>query len=177
MESSYVRKEGLESLICSRLRKFVEFASTLIEAFSSIGQHLTLYQRISNQKMIGNAFSGLLAWWWQILWQQDIRPVSQQEQVSRPPMSSSDWDLTFTWHSTDIHLNLTWPPVHHLTFPWPWYPYKTLHVWPWAWQLSQMDLIPDPKSQSILSSYTHLTSRWLMKRQVFQNIFIQVING
>ena len=40
-------------------------------------------------------------------------------QVSCPPMSSSDWDLTFTWHSPDTHLNLTWPPDHHLTFPWP----------------------------------------------------------
>ena len=31
-------------------------------------------------------------------------------QVSRPPMSSSDWDLTLSWHSPDTHLNLTWPP-------------------------------------------------------------------
>ena len=30
-----------------------------------------------------------------------------------------DIHLTFHWHSTDIHLNLTWPPDHHLTFPWP----------------------------------------------------------
>ena len=29
-------------------------------------------------------------------------------------MSSSDWDLMFT----DVYLNLTWPPDHHLTFPW-----------------------------------------------------------
>ena len=48
-----------------------------------------------------------------------LREVFELSQVSRPPMSSSDWDLTFTWHSTDIHLNLTWPPDHHLTFPWP----------------------------------------------------------
>ena len=30
------------------------------------------------------------------------------KQVSRPPMSSSDWDLTFTWHAPDVHLT-TWP--------------------------------------------------------------------
>ena len=29
-------------------------------------------------------------------------------QVSRPPMSSSDWDLTLTWHSPNIHLTFTW---------------------------------------------------------------------
>ena len=29
--------------------------------------------------------------------------------LTRPPMSSSDWDLTFTWRSPDVHLNLTWP--------------------------------------------------------------------
>ena len=51
-------------------------------------------------------------------------------------MSSSDWDLAFTWHSTEIHLNLTWPhftwnslklhltltwssPGVHLKFTWP----------------------------------------------------------
>ena len=41
------------------------------------------------------------------------------KQVSRPPMSSSDWDLTFTWHSLEPHLT-TWPSSdHHLTYPWP----------------------------------------------------------
>ena len=40
-------------------------------------------------------------------------------QVSRPPMSSSDWDLTFTWHSPNIHLTFTWhSPEPHLT-TWP----------------------------------------------------------
>ena len=34
-------------------------------------------------------------------------------------MSSSDWELAFIWYSTKVYLNLTWPPDHHLTFPWP----------------------------------------------------------
>ena len=40
-------------------------------------------------------------------------------------MSSSDWDLTswlspgIPWRSPDIHLTLTWPTDHHLTFPRP----------------------------------------------------------
>ena len=29
-------------------------------------------------------------------------------QVSSQAMSSSDWDLAFTWYSPDVHLNLTW---------------------------------------------------------------------
>ena len=33
---------------------------------------------------------------------------NKYRQVSRPPMSSSDWDLTFTWCSPDVHLT-TWP--------------------------------------------------------------------
>ena len=33
---------------------------------------------------------------------------SYNEQVSRPPSSSSDILLTFTWHSLD-HLTITWP--------------------------------------------------------------------
>ena len=46
-------------------------------------------------------------------------PIVSFFQVSRPPMSSSDCYLTFIWHSTDIHLNLTWSSDHHLTIPWP----------------------------------------------------------
>ena len=40
-------------------------------------------------------------------------------QVSRPPMSSSDWDLTFTWRSPDIHPTFTWHSPNHLTIIWP----------------------------------------------------------
>ena len=42
-----------------------------------------------------------------------------KEQVSRPPMSSSDWDLTFTWRSPDIHPTFTWHSPNHLTIIWP----------------------------------------------------------
>ena len=58
-------------------------------------------------------------------------------QVSHPPMSSSDWDLTFTWCLPDVHLTtwplsdlpltlctwhslvLTWHSPDHLTIIWP----------------------------------------------------------
>ena len=39
----------------------------------------------------------------------------QIQQVARPPMSSSDWDLTFTWHLPDLQ-TIIWPsPDPYLT--------------------------------------------------------------